>query len=402
MDRVYRGFLFLVILLVALSSIAVAQTSETCSVAGYEGDRIVLNVDAYDPDPEIGPAGRLIWEFSSPFDDRGVWQTLKGMRGIFDFWVSVSDGELKDVKNDCVELFPNNRDPILEPVPEVYITRGDNTRIDATCHDPDGDPVTINYRFDGKDVMYILYEPPGTYNLDITCTDGFGGVDSYRTKIHIDMPPPPEPEPKPAPVIYEEPEPDHQPVVMAEEPQPVELHLPEEIVCPPVEPDVIEVVTPKEDVCDPDPEVIEVVHYREPVCDPRPEVVEVVHTKEVVCDPRPEVVEVVHTKEVVCDPRPEVVEVVHTKESSACPDPEKPEPDVVEITYQQPCERVYDIDVVMYDTLQEIDTTSADSEMFELEQSDRPGDDSAEEEPDYCHEDIERKMEISEVMGCCG
>jgi hypothetical protein len=148
----------------------------------------VLNPAAYDPDPEIGPAGKLIWEFGPPFNSQGVWQTKKGQRGVFPFWVSVSDGEYKDTRKDCVELLMSNRNPVLLPLKEIFITRGDVTKISASCYDPDGDSVEISYRFMGSDVAYIQYEPPGVYEVEVICADGFGGVDSEKTKLHISMP----------------------------------------------------------------------------------------------------------------------------------------------------------------------------------------------------------------------
>ncbi|MBW2971977.1 PKD domain-containing protein [Candidatus Woesearchaeota archaeon] len=248
---------------------AYSQHSAACPVAAFEGDLVQLSPTAYDPDPEIGPAGRLIFEYGPPFNSEGKWQTMKGERGIFGFWVSVSDGELKSTNHSCVELFPNNRDPVLEPVPEVFVTRGESARIDATCTDPDGDLVEISFRFEGKDVAYIQYEPPGVYTVDVICTDGFGGIDSERTKLHILMPEVQElPKPAPAPVIIA-PEPEPAPVPEPEvveiaepEEQEVELALPPEPV--PAEHDIIEIHYPAE--CPPCPvapadDNIEVVVY---------------------------------------------------------------------------------------------------------------------------------------------
>lgn len=183
--------LFLLVFSMLLSTV-LAQPS--CPIVVHEGELVKLAPEAFDPDPEIGPAGQLLWEFGPPFDNHGRWQTRKGQRGIFNFWVSVSDGELKDTKRSCVEVLPNNRNPILQPVPDITITRGDSTKIPVSCHDPDNDPVTISYRFDGKDVAYIAYEPPGTYSLEVICSDGYGGVDVKSAKLNILMP---EPEPQP-------------------------------------------------------------------------------------------------------------------------------------------------------------------------------------------------------------
>jgi hypothetical protein len=323
LKKILRRLLFpflSILLLVSLSLAVHSQQSAVCPIAAYEGELIQLSPEAFDPDPEIGPAGKLIWEFGHPFDERGQWQTRKGQRGIFDFWVSVSDGELKDTEGACVELFPNNRNPVLSPVPEITITRGDNTRIEATCYDPDGDPVEINYRFNGKDVAFIRYEPPGTYNLEVICTDGFGGIDTERTKLHILMPEPiPVPKPKPIPI-----------------PTPVE---PEEVEVKLGEPGEIEVVLPAQ-------------------------------------------------------PTP----------------PPAPKPDVIEVNYPiecPPCPTDEEIDVVIYDSIQQIDTTSADSEQFVVKAEPKP-EPAPEPEPvvigepvSQCDQDKDRKEEIDLVMGCC-
>ncbi len=248
--------LLAVIISVLLSAVVYSQVSQTCPIAAYEGELVNLSVEAYDPDPEIGPAGALILTFGPPFNSKGMWQTLKGQRGIFNFWASVSDGDLKSTNHSCVEVLPNNRNPVLQPVSDIYITRGANTQISATCTDPDGDPVEITYRFNGKDVSFILYEPPGTYNLDVICTDGFGGVDTEKAKLHIDMPVPVQ-KPKPAHVIVAQPKPPTQPKQTE-----IELVMPKAQEKQLSKPDVIEVHYPKQT----GPDVIEVRYPS--VCSP--------------------------------------------------------------------------------------------------------------------------------------
>jgi hypothetical protein len=185
-----KGILTAVVLfLIVLSFPVYSQVYQSpCPLVAYEGELVQLAPAAIDPDPEIGPAGMLLWSFGPPFNATGEWQTYKGDNGIYDFWVSVSDGELKDTKYGCVDLLPNNHPPILYPVPEVYITRGERTKVYATCVDPDGDPVEFAYKFQGRDVEYIQYEPPGVYELEVICSDGYGGVAYQKTKLHVLMP----------------------------------------------------------------------------------------------------------------------------------------------------------------------------------------------------------------------
>ncbi len=212
------GLLISVIMILAFSSFVSAQIvvqNVSCPLAAYEGSLVQLSPAAFDPDPEIGPAGRLLWSFGPPFDEFGRWQTVKGQRGIFPFWVSVSDGELTDTKHSCVELLVNNRNPIVLPMKDVYIIRGDSAKLSASCYDPDGDPVSISYKFNGKDVAFIMYEPPGVYDIEAVCTDGFGGVGIGRAKLHVSMPAvESKPKPKPAVIIPAAPAPKPKPVVV--------------------------------------------------------------------------------------------------------------------------------------------------------------------------------------------
>jgi hypothetical protein len=206
LSKKLRKYITLVVFILLSSSISSSIVCAlSCPIVVYEGQSVVLDPDAYDPDPEIGPAGRLVWEFGQPFNNKGAWQTKKGQRGIFDFWVSVSDGEFSSVNYSCVEVLPYNLPPVLEEISPFELVRGESKKIEAVCTDPDGDAVEITYRFNGKDVSYVLYEPPGVYSLEVVCSDGFGGSDTKETSVTILMPEPEfVPIKKPEPVSVDE------------------------------------------------------------------------------------------------------------------------------------------------------------------------------------------------------
>ncbi|MBW2965070.1 hypothetical protein KY363_06440 [Candidatus Woesearchaeota archaeon] len=311
-----------------LSSIAYAQVSTSCPIAAYEGSIVKLSPTAYDPDPEIGPAGALILTFGSPFNSTGGWQTVKGQRGVFPFWVSVSDGDLSTTNYSCVEVLPRNQDPILQSVPDVHITRGENTEISASCYDPDGDPVSISYRFNGKDVSFIQYEPPGIYTLEVICEDGYGGVDTEKADMYVDMPyTAPAAKPKPAPVVIAQPK-----------------------------PSTVELVLPKNNT---KPEVVE-VRYPAP--------------------PKPDVVEVHYPVSVPS--KPDVVEVRYPADCPPCP--------------QNASAKPASIDVVIYNTASQLDTSANTTRTFVIEEPAKPA-----AEVSSCDEGLKRKAEISAAYGCC-
>lgn len=332
------GSLLLLVMLISFSSVAYSQPS--CPIVVKEGELVRLSPEAFDPDPEIGPAGQLLWEFGPPFDSQGRWQTRKGQRGIFSFWVSVSDGELKDTVRSCVEVLPDNRAPVLQPVDDITITRGESAKIQVSCHDPDGDPVTVSYIFDGREVAYIAYEPPGSYDLEVVCSDGFGGVDTESAKLHILMP-----EPEPAPKIK------HVWVPPPEQPAPSEV----EVKMPSSDTGEVEVVMPAPADAG---EVEVVLPGTEGAGD-----VDVVYPAE--CEP--------------CPPCP------------SCP----PCP---------PCPPEEDVDVVIYDTMEDVGSGPAPArDPGEIIVGNIPvkGQDDASALRSGCEDDLKRKAEVDEMLGCC-
>jgi len=181
---VYRC-IFALFLALLLGISVVAADTDVCPVTVYEGQPVQLDPEAYDPDMEIGPAGKLLWSFSRPFDDNGLWQTRKGDSGIRYFFATVSDGQYSDTRKFCVNVLSQNRDPVLDPLPEIAVTIGENFKITPSCYDPDGDAVFFDYEFKGHPVAFISYDEPGDYPLKVICSDGFGGMDSKTTMLHV-------------------------------------------------------------------------------------------------------------------------------------------------------------------------------------------------------------------------
>ena len=310
-SKIFSGGVLAFFMIILLSSTTLAQVSTVCPMAIYEGQAIQLRSEAFDPDPEIGPAGTLLWGFSEPFGQDGFWQSKKGQHGIYNFWVTVSDGELSDTKYSCVEVLPNNRPPVLEPVPEFYVQAGQESDLQVECWDPDSDVVSIDFAFRGHPIAYVYYELPGSYPLRVTCSDGFGGVDSQMTTLHIMEQEPAETTrvSRPAPVL---PQPvQSQPTTVevtsypAPVPQPIE-YSPSQSTPQPLQVEIIESPKPK-------PTITE-VEYIEPVKGVCP----TGYIEEVII--RKQVVEPVPQPEATC-PTGKVVEVIELPASAPAPQP---------------------------------------------------------------------------------
>ena len=139
-----------------------------------------------DPDPEIGPAGELLWTFYTPLDKDGEWQTETGDTGRHDTRVTVSDGELSDTQAFCIEVMSGNHAPVLERIADILAAEGETVEIDASCTDEDEDDVTITYSgWMDDDSKRVGYSDEGEHTVTVKCTDTEGASDSQRVTVTI-------------------------------------------------------------------------------------------------------------------------------------------------------------------------------------------------------------------------
>jgi hypothetical protein len=149
-----------------------------CDFTVNEGDTVRLKPEGYDPDPEIGPAGHLVWTFYKPFDKNGIWRTQKGDAGRTWSKVQLSDGELSDEREFCVDIVKSNSAPVLSDLQDIKAEEGEKITISPRCTDPDGDKVTIvisGFMTSGEKTL--SYADEGRHKVTVTCSDPSGEKD---------------------------------------------------------------------------------------------------------------------------------------------------------------------------------------------------------------------------------
>ncbi len=157
-----------------------------CDFTVNEGETVRLSPEGYDPDPDIGPAGRLIWTFFKPFDKYGVWRTAKGDAGTTWSKVQLSDGELTDEREFCVEVIQTNQPPVLSGLRDITANEGDKITLSPRCTDPDGDEVKITISGWIKEAERTLgYDDAGKHDVKVTCTDPDGEKDEETITITV-------------------------------------------------------------------------------------------------------------------------------------------------------------------------------------------------------------------------
>lgn len=156
-----------------------------------EGDLIKLDYKGTDPDKDIGPAGKLIYTFGKPFDNKQEWQTKRGDAGNYTVNVTVSDGEYNSTQELCFKILPGNHIPVLK-IENVTVKEGEELTLKPICTDEDGDKLTITYSGDmSTDSWTPSYNDAGEYNVTVSCTDGFDTVknDIKVTVENVNRPP---------------------------------------------------------------------------------------------------------------------------------------------------------------------------------------------------------------------
>jgi hypothetical protein len=168
------------------ADIDATYTGSTCEFTYTEGELVDIDAEAFDPDPNIGPAGKLLWTWYAPLDQYGKWQTKKGDAGRHDTKVKVSDGELYDVRPFCIEILKSNKNPVLAALDDVTVKKGDTVVLSPACSDPDGDKTTITYSgWMTASTKKTVAADVGTHTVTVRCSDGYGGVDTEDVKVTV-------------------------------------------------------------------------------------------------------------------------------------------------------------------------------------------------------------------------
>jgi hypothetical protein len=159
-----------------------------CPFQVLEGNLLYLKAEGFDPDPEIGPAGELLWSYAYPVAPYGLWQTKLGDAGRYYTAVRVSDGDLADTVSFCIDVVAQpqgvshatvNHAPKLFGVDDITIREGQKVFFRPTCIDPDGDDVSISVVGPlSVPVFQSVVGDAGDYSMTITCSDSNGASSS--------------------------------------------------------------------------------------------------------------------------------------------------------------------------------------------------------------------------------
>lgn len=137
-----------------------------------EGDTVELGFEVNDPDGDNVTVTISGWmnkeKYTTGYDDAGEHTVA----------VTASDGDKKSRKTITVTVENVNRAPVIEHMDTVYATEEDEIKLQAKVSDADGDDVNVSFSqpFDKKGEWNTVVGDAGTYEVEITATDGIETV----------------------------------------------------------------------------------------------------------------------------------------------------------------------------------------------------------------------------------
>ncbi len=146
-----------------------AAEGEEANVVAYEGDLIDLKPYVMDPDGDIVTLG-----FTSPFDEKGLWQTKEGDGGFYSIIVTATDNKDSFVtKQMTVNVLVRNKPPVIEIPNTLEFKEGDLVILNPTVTDEDNAEVFVTYAGWMTSKTYqTTYDDAGEYQVTIRADDG--------------------------------------------------------------------------------------------------------------------------------------------------------------------------------------------------------------------------------------
>ncbi len=146
------------------------------------GDEIELVPEVFDADGDD-----VEFTFGTPFDEDGLWTPEEGDSGEYEVTVVASDGKAEDTETFKLTVGTPNLPPVFETLEDIIVDEGDLIEIDPSADDPEGESIVFTISGWLTEFVYqTTFEDAGTYDVEITATDGENVVKQEVTIQVID------------------------------------------------------------------------------------------------------------------------------------------------------------------------------------------------------------------------
>ena len=143
-------------------------------------------------DPEGRPLTSWEWDFGDGVITTGAMAShLYNAAGDYTVRLTVTDEKgATDVSEQLISIIhPPNNDPDIEAGGPYTGPLNTAITLTATGADPDGDPITFTWTYDGNDTigetLELTFTATGTYDVLLSADDGFGGVTTDTAQVVV-------------------------------------------------------------------------------------------------------------------------------------------------------------------------------------------------------------------------
>ncbi len=168
-------FLFLIVLVipVVLAATRVFTVEET--------DFVKITPSASDLDND-----KVSYQYSSPLDEKGEWQTGYDDAGEYDLRITASDG-VNEVDEKVKLIVKNKNQPPILSDKRVMVLETQTVDLTSLVEDPDQDILTYTFNspFDQNGKWKTTYNDAGVYIVDFTASDGKLSA-SLRVEVQVE------------------------------------------------------------------------------------------------------------------------------------------------------------------------------------------------------------------------
>ncbi len=159
-----------------------ASDEEALAIIAQETETVSLQPKASDPDGDS-----LLFAFTSPLDENGVWQTTYGDAGEYTVTVTASDGDLTTTQDVLLIINKREEPPVLDASsPEDASVETSETKkvtFTVSVSDLNKDPLAYEWKLDGDVVgdtpeyeYQTTYDDSGSHTVKVDVSDGATSV----------------------------------------------------------------------------------------------------------------------------------------------------------------------------------------------------------------------------------
>ena len=142
------------------------------SIAVFEGDEIDIPCVIYDREGD--KVSYAVTGFMSDL----TYQTTYDDAGDYVVIVTATDGQKTTVKEIDLQIAEKNRPPVVQDMGVIEVMEGEPVKLSVNATDADGDDLTITYpeRFNADGVWETTRGDAGTYEFEVSVSDGVSTV----------------------------------------------------------------------------------------------------------------------------------------------------------------------------------------------------------------------------------